>query len=166
MTAKGNERLSPGLLVVITGCWFIAQMGYYAQAQLFGPVMERYGLDEAAVGLMMSNEVMAYALTALLLAGPVTRFPRARIALLGAGILFLGNIVAGYTDSFEVLRIARLAAGFGAGMVGAAGTAAAASSSNPQRAFAIIRSAIFLDHVDLVEDETARAKRDQRTGAQ
>ncbi len=58
-------------------------MAYYAQAQLFGPVMERYGLDEAAVGLMMSKEVMTYALTALLLAGPVTRFPRARIALLG-----------------------------------------------------------------------------------
>ncbi len=113
-------------------------MGYYAQTQLFGPVMERYGLDEAAVGLMMSKEVMAYALTALLLAGPVTRFPRARIALLGGAIVFICNVIAGYTDNFEVLRIARLAAGFGAGMIGAAGTAAAASSVNPQRVFAIV----------------------------
>ncbi len=113
-------------------------MGYYAQAQLFGPVMERYGLDEAAVGLMMSKEVMAYALTALLLAGPVTRFPRARIALLGGAIVFVSNVIAGYSDNFEVLRVARLAAGFGAGMIGAAGTAAAASSVNPQRVFAIV----------------------------
>ena len=127
-----------GLLAVLTSCWFLAQMGYYAQTQLFGPVMERYGLDEAAVGLMMSKEVMAYALTALLLAGPVTRFSRAKIALLGGAILFLSNIIAGYTDNFEVLRIARLAAGFGAGMIGAAGTAAAASSINPQRVFAIV----------------------------
>ena len=113
-------------------------MGYYAQAQLFGPVMERYGLDEAAVGLMMSKEVMAYALTALLLAGPVTRFPRSGIALLGGAIVFVSNVIAGFTDSFEVLRVARLAAGFGAGMIGAAGTAAAASSVNPQRVFAIV----------------------------
>ena len=137
-TAMSDGRISLGLLVVITSCWFLAQMGYYAQAQLFGPVMERYGLDEAAVGLMMSKEVMAYALTALLLAGPVTRFPRARIALLGGAIVFLSNIIAGYTDNFEVLRIARLAAGIGAGMIGAAGTAAAASSVNPQRVFAIV----------------------------
>ena len=113
-------------------------MGYYAQAQLFGPIMERYGMDEAAVGLMMSKEVMAYALTALLLAGPVTRFPRAKIALLGGAIVFLSNVVAGYSDNFEVLRVARLGAGFGAGMIGAAGTAAAASSVNPQRVFAIV----------------------------
>ena len=138
MTAKSDKRISLGLLVVLTSCWFLAQMGYYAQAQLFGPVMERYGLDEAAVGLMMSKEVMAYALTALLLAGPVTRFSRARIALLGGAIVFLSNVIAGYTDNFEVLRIARLAAGFGAGMIGAAGTAAAASSVNPQRVFAIV----------------------------
>ena len=113
-------------------------MGYYAQAQLFGPVMERYGLDEAAVGLMMSQEVMAYAFTALLLAGPVTRISRARIALFGGAILFLSNLTAGIADNFEMLRFARLAAGFGAGMIGAAGTAAAASSVNPQRVFAII----------------------------
>ncbi|MDJ0813943.1 MAG: MFS transporter [Woeseiaceae bacterium] len=138
MTAKNGEQISLGLLVVLTSCWFLAQMGYYAQAQLFGPVMERYGLDEAAVGLMMSKEVMAYALTALLLAGPVTRYPRARIALLGGAIVFVCNVIAGYTDNFEVLRFARLAAGFGAGMIGAAGTAAAASTANPQRVFAIV----------------------------
>ncbi len=137
-TAKTVGGVPLGLLAVITSCWLLAQMGYYAQAQLFGPVMDRYGLDEAAVGLMMSNEVMAYALTALFLAGPVSRFPRARIALTGAAIVFLSNIVAGYTDNFEVLRFARLAAGFGGGMIGAAGTAAAASSLNPQRMFAVV----------------------------
>ncbi|MGI9328774.1 MAG: MFS transporter [Pseudomonadales bacterium] len=138
MTERIDSRLPLGLLAVITSCWLIAQMGYYAQAQLFGPVMDRYGLDEAAVGLMMSNEIMAYAITALLLAGPVTRFPRARIALFGGAVVFLCNVIAGLTDNFEVLRFARLAAGFGAGMIGAAGTAAAASSVNPQRAFAIV----------------------------
>lgn len=138
MSEKNDGHIPLGLLAVITSCWFLAQMGYYAQTQLFGPVMERYGLDESAVGLMMSKEIMAYALTALLLAGPVTRFPRATIALIGAAVVFVCNVIAGYTEDFEVLSIARLAAGFGAGMIGAAGTAAAASSINPQRAFAIV----------------------------
>ena len=49
MAQTGQGQLSIRLLVVLTGCWFLAQMGYYAQAQLFGPVMERYGLDEAQI---------------------------------------------------------------------------------------------------------------------
>ena len=93
MAQAGERRLSLRLLVAITACWFLGQMGYYAQAQLFGPVMERYGLDEAAVGLMMSQEVMAYALTALLMAGPVTRFSRAGIALTGAAVVFSCNLL-------------------------------------------------------------------------
>ena len=58
--------------------------------------------------------------------------------MLGGAIAFFSNIIAGYTDNFEVLRIARITAGLGAGMIGAAGTAAAASSVNPQRVFAIV----------------------------
>ncbi|MEM9255179.1 MAG: MFS transporter [Pseudomonadota bacterium] len=130
--------ISIRLLIAITACWYLAQMGYYAQAQLFGPVMTRYGADEATVGLMMSQEVMAYAVMALIMAGPVTRLPRSRIALTGGALALLGSLVAATTESFEVLRIARLAAGIGAGMIGAAGTAAAASSVNPQRMFALV----------------------------
>ena len=39
MTDTAPGRLSLKLLIALTGCWFLAQMGYYAQAQLFGPVM-------------------------------------------------------------------------------------------------------------------------------
>lgn len=130
--------LSPRLLVAVTACWYLAQMGYYAQAQLFGPVMERYSLDEAAVGLIMSQEVAMYAITALLMAGPVTRFPRSSIAFAGCALVLAGNLIAGFTENFEVLRVARLATGFGAGMIGAAGVASAASSNNPQRMFAVV----------------------------
>ena len=138
MQPASGGKLPIRLLVAITACWYLAQMGYYGQAQLFGPVMERYGRDEAGVGLAMSQEVMVYALTALIMAGPVTRLRRSSIALCGGAILLTSNLVAAYTDHFEVFRIARLTAGFGAGMIGAAGTAAAASSANPQRVFAII----------------------------
>jgi predicted MFS family arabinose efflux permease len=81
---------------------------------------------------------MFYAVTALLMAGPVTRFSRAKIALIGATILLTCGLIAAFADNFETLRIARMIAGLGAGMIGAAGTASAASSANPQRVFAII----------------------------
>ena len=138
MSRSEPAPISLRLLIAITACWVLAQMGYYAQAQLFGPVMERYALDESIIGLMMSQEMVAYALTALLMAGPVTRLPRALIALCGGVIVLGSNLVSGFTDSFELLRVMRITTGFGAGMIGAAGTAAAASSINPQRVFAII----------------------------
>lgn len=134
----GSNRISLRLLTAITACWVLAQMGYYAQAQLLGPIMERYALDESVVGLMMSQEVVAYALTALLMAGPVTRLSRSALAVCGGAIVLLSNLLSGFTESFEVLRVLRIATGFGAGMIGAAGTAAAASSFNPQKVFAII----------------------------
>jgi predicted MFS family arabinose efflux permease len=55
----------------------------------------------------------------------------------GGAAVVAANLVSGYTDNFELLRMVRTIAGFGGGMVAAAGTAAAASSLNPQRVFAI-----------------------------
>ena len=138
MSQTSEGRLSIRLIISITACWYLAQMGYYSQAQLFTPIMDRYNVDEAVTGLMMSKEVMLYAMMALIMAGPVTRKSRTKIALTGAIILLICNSIAAMAESFEVLRYARMAAGFGAGMIGAAGTAAAASSANPQRMFAII----------------------------
>jgi predicted MFS family arabinose efflux permease len=53
-------------------------------------------------------------------------------------LLLIVNLFSAYTDSFEVLRMTRVLAGFAGGLIGAAGTASAASSLNPQRIFAII----------------------------
>lgn len=138
MQDASDSRLSIRLLISITACWYLAQMGYYSQAQIFSPVMERYSVDEAMTGLMMSKEVMVYAMTALIMAGPVTRFSRMKIAMTGSAILLVCGLIAALTESFEVLKVARMVAGFGAGLIGAAGTASAASSPNPQRVFAII----------------------------
>ena len=138
MSEERQEAVPIRLLVAVTACWFLGQMGYYAQAQLFGPVMARYGLDEAAAGVVMTQEATAYAVMAIIMAGPVTRIPRAYIALAGGVIAFFSNLAAGFSENFDVLSAARLTAGIGAGMIGAAGTAAAASSVNPQRVFAIV----------------------------
>ncbi len=125
-------------LISCTACWFLAQMSYYAQAQMLGPLMSQYDLGEIDVGIMFTQELTVYALAALFVAGPLSRVSRVKAAALGGLVLITVNLISASTDSFEVLRITRLLAGFAGGLIGAAGTASAASSLNPQRVFAIV----------------------------
>ena len=132
-----EPRLPVLLLVAVTASWLIAQMSYYSQTQLFGPLMTKFGLGEGAIGLMMSQELAVFGLSAIAMAGPLSKISRVKVAMAGGFLVIVGNLVSGYADSFETLRFSRMCAGFGGGMITAAGTAAAASSMNPQRMFSI-----------------------------
>ncbi len=125
-------------LVSCTACWFLAQMSYYAQAQMLGPLMSQYNLGELDVGVMFTQELTVYALAALFFAGPLSRVSRVKAAAIGGLTLITVNLISAFTDSFEILRATRLLAGLAGGLIGAAGTASAASSLNPQRVFAIV----------------------------
>jgi predicted MFS family arabinose efflux permease len=137
-----SGAMAPGshirTLVACTACWFLAQMSYYAQAQMLGPLMSNYDLGEIDVGLMFTQELTVYALAALFVAGPLSRVSRVKAAAVGGLVLITANLISASTESFEVLRVTRLLAGFAGGLIGAAGTASAASSLNPQRIFAIV----------------------------
>jgi predicted MFS family arabinose efflux permease len=134
-TAAGSHIRT---LISCTACWFLAQMSYYGQTQLLGPVMSRYERGEIDVGIVFTQELTVYALAALFVAGPLSRISRVKAASVGALLLLTANLISAHTDSFEVLRMTRVLAGFSGGLIGAAGTASAASSLNPQRVFAII----------------------------
>ena len=134
-TAAGSHIRT---LISCTACWFLAQMSYYGQTQMLGPLMSRYERGEIDVGIMFTQELTVYALAALFVAGPLSRISRVKAAAVGALLLFTVNLISAHTDSFEVLRMTRVLAGFAGGLIGAAGTASAASSLNPQRIFAII----------------------------
>ncbi len=125
-------------LVSCTACWFLAQMSYYGQAQMLGPVMSRYERGEIDVGILFTQELTVFALTALFVAGPLSRISRVKAAVVGTLLLITVNLISASTDSFEVVRVTRVLAGFAGGLIGASGTASAASSHNPQRIFAII----------------------------
>lgn len=125
-------------LISCTACWFLAQMSYYAQTQMLGPLMKHYDLGEIDIGVMFTQELTVFALTALIVAGPLSRVSRVKAAAVGALVLISANLVAAYTDNFEVLRVTRLLAGSAGGLIAACGTASAASSLNPQRVFAIV----------------------------
>lgn len=138
MSSEIQNHLSRRLLAAITGCWLMAQMAYFSQTQLLTSVMTRYDVTATSVGYMMSKEIVVFALVALLMAAPLSRLPRVKIAFVSGISLIACNLIAAYAPSFEVLSVARILAGFSAGIIGAIGTVSAATSNKPQRAFAVV----------------------------
>lgn len=116
----------------------ISLFGYYAQAQLFGPIMRDFQQGEEAVGWLFSLENTVLAVSGLLIAGPLARWSRARTALYAGGLAVVANFASAFVGSFEALVVARFIAGVGSGVAGAAGTAAAASTRDPDRMFAAV----------------------------
>jgi predicted MFS family arabinose efflux permease len=119
-------------------CWALAMLGLYSQPQLLESIMADHGALEGAVGQMFSFENGSFFITLLLASGPIASMSRARTALAGILVLVVGNIASAYAGSFDALLIARAITGIGAGLVSAAGTAAVASSRQPERVFAVI----------------------------
>jgi len=116
----------------------ISLFGYYAQAQLMGPIMDDFQLGEEAVGWLFSLENTVLALSGLLFAGPLARWSRARTAFFAGVIAVAANTASAFVGSYEALLVARFVAGAGSGVAGAAGLAAAASARDPDRMFAAV----------------------------
>ena len=132
------ERLSPRIVAGVTASWTISLFGYYAQAQLLGPIMNDFQLGEEAVGWLFSLENTVLAVSGLIFAGPLARWSRARTAFMAGAIAVAANLASAFSGSFETLLVARFVAGAGAGVAGAAGLAAAASARDPDRMFAAV----------------------------
>ena len=135
----GASRAATAKLSLAAGmCWAIALLGMYAQPQLLVSIMADRGALEGAVGQMFSFENGSFFITLLLASGPIAKVSRARTALVGILVLIAGNLFSAYAGGLAALSIARTITGIGAGLISAAGTAAAASSDQPERVFAII----------------------------
>jgi predicted MFS family arabinose efflux permease len=122
--------------VAVAAAWAVSLLGYYAQPQLLGSIMREFERGEAAVGWLFSLENTLIAISALAVAGPLARLPRARIALIGATLVVVANVASVFAWNFDALVVTRALAGVGAGFAGAAGTASAASARDPDRIFA------------------------------
>jgi MFS family permease len=131
---QGDARL----VVAVTAAWTVSLFGYYAQSQLLGHLMTEFDKGESAIGWLFSLENAALALTILAAAGPMARFSRARAAVLGATIVVLASVASAFSTSWELLVVMRCISGMGAGLAGAAGTAAAASARDPERVYAAV----------------------------
>jgi len=126
------------LYLAVTASWTIGLFGYWAQAQLLGSIMAEFDVGETATGFLFSAEMFSYFIALFCAAWPLARWSRVRAALIGGVIVVAANVAAAYAPSFEMLVVLRVLAGIGGGLVSAAGTAAASSSLNPDRTFAVV----------------------------
>jgi predicted MFS family arabinose efflux permease len=134
-TRSPNSAL---VLVAVTASWTVGMLGFYAQPQLLGPITRDLSLSEERVAWLFSFENIAFAIATLAAAGPLARWSRSRAALAGALLACVGHAASAFAGGFEELLFARLISAIGAGLASAAGTAAVASTSDPDRVFATV----------------------------
>jgi len=126
------------LIVSCSAAWVVAQLSYNALPQLLEPIKVAFDRSDEVVTRMYGYELFVFAIVALAAAGPLARFSRVPVALLGGAVAVAAGIISALTESYSVLVVCRIMLGAGGALVGAAGTAAAASSRNPERVYAVV----------------------------
>jgi len=126
------------LIVSCSAAWVIGQLSYYALPQLLDPIKVAFDRSDEVVTRMYGYELFVFAIVALAAAGPLSRFSRVLVALVGGAIAVAALVVSALTDSYSVLVVCRIMLGAGGALAGAAGTAAAASSRDPERVYAVV----------------------------
>jgi predicted MFS family arabinose efflux permease len=139
-----DSKSSPGtplpilLIVSCSAAWVVGQLSYNTLPQLLAPIKVAFDRSDEVVTRMYGYELFVFAIVALVAAGPLARFSRVLIALLGGAVAVAACIMSALTESYSVLVVCRIMLGAGGAFVGAAGTAAAASSRNPERVYAVV----------------------------
>jgi len=126
------------LIVSCSAAWVVSQLSYNALPQLLDPIKVAFDRSDEVVTRMYGYELLVFAIVALAAAGPLARFSRVLVALLGGAVAVAAGIISALTDSYSVLIVCRIMLGAGGALIGAAGTAAAASSRNPERVYALV----------------------------
>jgi MFS family permease len=141
MADSKPQTAAPLPILLIVSCsatWVVAQLSYNALPQLLDPIKVAFDRSDEVVTRMYGYELFVFAIVALAAAGPLARFSRVFVALVGGAVAVAAGVVSALTDSYSVLVVSRIMLGAGGALVGAAGTAAAASSREPERVYAVV----------------------------
>ncbi len=118
----------------------IGYLAYMLMPVLVGSLIEGLGINEDGAGVIATIELVALAVTLLVLAPRMARMPLRRLAFTGAGLAILGSVLATLVVALPLLAASRAVAGIGMGMCIAAANAVIAASESPQRLFASVFS--------------------------
>jgi predicted MFS family arabinose efflux permease len=127
---------------------FVGLLGVYTIPFQIGVFVENFDLDEAGAGYLGSVELAAVAIVTMLLGAVISRFSLSKLAVSGAIVAAIGQLMSFALHDITMLCLARLFVGCGCGCVLAATTASIASSEDPDafygRAFAYMSLAYVL----------------------
>ncbi len=127
---------------------FIGLLGVYTVPFQIGALVDIVGLDAANAGYLGSIELAAVAIVTMLLGAGISRFSLSKLAIAGAMIAAIGQLITLVFHDITILSLARFVVGCGCGCVLAATTASIASSEDPDafygQAFAYMSLAYVL----------------------
>ncbi|MEE9608938.1 MAG: MFS transporter [Myxococcota bacterium] len=103
---------------------------------LVGALIDGLGLAPRAAGLLMSLELLAAAATVLVVAPQVARVSRRALVVWGACLLVAAQLGSALAPGVASVAVARVLAGVGEGVVGAAVNAVVAGTRDPDRFYA------------------------------
>jgi len=133
----------------MTAVQTVGWLAYYGQTQMYRPLMDAFDKREGEIGLLWSVETGAMVIAMALAAGPLTRWSRVKVAVVGSLIFMVGNCSSAFLanlgteffytgiSNFDLLMATRIFVAIGGGITVAAAMAAAASAPHPERIFAI-----------------------------
>lgn len=116
--------------------------GPIAMAFNIGGIVVEFGASKGDAGLVATIELAAISLSSIAVAQLVDKFNRRLLALIGLGIVALGNGLTLTAETIEAMYYLRAIGGIGAGTVVAAAMATAAQSNNPEMTFGWINGAV------------------------
>ena len=135
---------------VAAAALFLGLMGVYTVPLQIGALVDGVGLSPANAANLGSAELLAVALTTMVLGPRISLFKLSALATTGAVTVAAAQVGTAMLDNMAGLLVARVVVGIGSGCALAAVTAAIATSSDPDRlygrAFAVMSLgfAIFL----------------------
>lgn len=116
----------------------VGYLGSYSAAVINPWILAQTPLDEPAVGVLGSIELLLLALFSLVLAPLAPRVSYRGLAIAGCAAATFGYVLSSQTVAFGPMAAARVIMGIGAGIAIVAVNAAVAASDDPDRRFAMI----------------------------
>ncbi len=139
---RWHERLPPLAEVrfqtAAIAAFGVGYLGSYSAAVINPSLLAETALDEPAVGLLGSIELLLLAFFSLVLAPFAPRFSYRGIALAGCLAAGFGYAMSAQSAAFGPMALARVIMDIGAGIAIVAVNAAVAASDDPDRRFAMI----------------------------
>jgi benzoate transport len=128
--------MSVAQITIVTICVFLNALdGFDVLAISFAApgIAEDWGINRAALGIVLSMELVGMAFGSLLLGNSADKYGRRPVTLVCLAIMTLGMLAASFTNSIEELSVVRFLTGIGIGGLLASINATAAEYSNAKR---------------------------------
>jgi len=129
---------SQKILIGSISAYNIASLSWWAQPEIVHTLIDKTGYSESTAGLIVSIELIAVALTALVAAPWVARIPVKMACYIAGLIAITCHLISAGTESIVLLGSARLIAGCAEGLALAIANAVLASTVNPGRSYAVL----------------------------